>query len=181
MNRWMVSLALICGLAQPVSAQKFKGDIGLTLQGGLGVASGTFSHNYGVAPEFGAQAEYAVADGTAFGVRTGFRTFGVDEGAATGDLKIADFTLQGKQLFTPANRAGLYAVAGWGVYWSKDSKLDDLSNANWGGFAGLGLHYAASDRVAFIAETTYNGFFSDPTGIGYFSFNIGATIGLVEE
>jgi hypothetical protein len=182
MNRWIVTLALLCGLAQPASAQKFKGDIVLTLQAGLGVAVGSFSHNYGTAPEFALQAEYAVADGTAFGVRGGYRTFGVDENTSgMGDVKIADFVLQGKHLFSPGQRTGLYAVGGWGVFWWKDSELHDLSNAEWGGLAGLGLHHEASDRVAFIAEVTYNGFFADPTGIGYFSFNIGATIGLREE
>lgn len=181
MNRWIVTTAFICGLAQPASAQKFKGDIVLTLQGGLGVATGTFSYDHGRAPEFGVQAEYAVKDGTAFGVRSTFRTYGADEGTAAGDVKIANFTLQGKQLFTPEHRAGLYAVGGWGVYWWKDSELHELSNAEWGGLAGLGLHYDASDRVAFIAETTYNGFFANPNGIAYFSFHIGATIGLREE
>lgn len=181
MNRWIVTMALIGGLAQPASAQKFKGDVVLTLQGGLGVAVGSFSHNYSLAPEFGMQAEYTVADGTAVGVRGGYRLFGADDNSDLGDMKIANFVLQGKHLFTPDSRAGLYAVGGWGVFWWKDSEFSDLSNAEWGGLAGLGMHYEASDRVAFIAETTYNGFFADPEGVGYFSFQIGASISLGED
>jgi hypothetical protein len=181
MKRWMIVTALALGLTQPVYAQKFKGDITLALQGGLGVAVGTFSYDYGIGPEFITQADYVLVDGTALGVRGGFRTFGVDSGSALGDVKIANFVLQAKHMFTPDSRAGLYAVGGWGVYWWKDANLHDLMNAEWGGLAGLGLHYEASDKVAFIAETTYNGFFAQPNGIGYFSFNVGATISLRTE
>jgi hypothetical protein len=181
MKRWMIVAAVLIGLAQPAGAQKFDGDITLTMQGGIGVAVGTFSHDYGIGPEFGLQADYAIVDGTSLGVRAGYRTFGVDSGAVTGDVKIANFVLQGKKFFTPDARTGLYAVGGWGVFWWKDALLHDLSNAEWGGLAGLGLHYEASDKVAFMAECTYNGFFAEPNGIGYFAINIGATINLREE
>lgn len=181
MKRWSWAILVACCLAQPVYAQKYKGDIALTLQGGLDIAVGTFSHNYDMGPEFGLQAEYCVSDGTTLGVRTGYRGFGVDEGSSLGDVKITNFLAQGKQFFTPASRAGLYAVAGWGVFWWKDETLHDLSNAEWGGLGGLGLHYEASEKVSFIAEAAYNGFFASPTGIGYFSLNIGATINLRTE
>lgn len=181
MNRWIVTMALIGGLAQPVSAQKFKGDVVLTLQGGLGVAVGTFSHDYSTAPEFAMQAEYAVKDGTSVGVRGGYQLYGADDSSSLGDMKIANLVLQGKHLFSPDQRAGLYAVGGWGVFWWKDTEFSDLSNAEWGGLVGLGLHYEASDRVAFIFESTYNGFFAEPNGASYFSFQIGAAIGLGEE
>jgi hypothetical protein len=181
MKRWIGMVVLMLGLAQPVSAQKYKGDISLTLQGGLDLAAGTFSYNYGVAPDFGMQADYAVKDGTAFGVRAGFRDFGVDEGSLLGNVRVANFVAQGKQYFTPDARTGLYAVGGWGVFWYKDSKFDDLSDAVWGGLAGLGLSYEASDKVSFMLETTYNGFFANPDGISYFSFQVGATIGLRSE
>jgi len=178
MKRWSIAILVTCGLAQPVYAQKYKGDIGLTLQSGLGIAVGTFSHNYGLAPEFGLQADFAVKDGTSLGVRTGYRLFGVDAESSLGDVKIANFVAQGKQWFTPDSRTGLYALAGWGVFWWKDETLHDLSNAEWGGMAGLGLHYEASEKVSFVAESAYNGFFASPSGIGYFSLNIGATINL---
>lgn len=182
MKRWSLAFLLACGLAQPALAQKFKGDIALTLGGGVGIAVSNFSHNYGIGPEFVMQADYGVADGTALGVRAGHRLFGVDEGTAGhGDVKITNFIAQGKQFFTPDNRTGLYALAGWGVYWWKDDVLHDLSNAEWGGMGGLGLHYEASEKVAFIAEAAYNGFFAQPDGIGFFSINIGATINLREE
>jgi hypothetical protein len=181
MKKWLFATAVVCTLAQPALAQKFKGDILLTLQGGMGVAIGTFSQNYGVSPQLGLQFDYAVADGTAMGLRAGYQQFKTDDGSVLGNVMVSQFNLQGKQFFTPENRAGMYAVAGWGVYWWKDDSIHTLSNAEWGGFGGLGLHYEASDRVSFTGEVTYNGFFADPTGISYFSFTIGAVIGLREE
>lgn len=181
MKRWSLALLVACVLAQPAHAQKFKGDIVLTLGGGVGISVGTFSHNYGLGPEFALQADYAVADGTSLGVRAGYRSFGVDSGATLGDVKITNFVAQGKQFFSPDSRTGLYALGGWGVYWWKDAILHDLSNAEWGGMGGLGLHYEASEKVAFTGETAYNGFFASPNGIGYFSVYIGATINLRED
>lgn len=181
MKRWSLAFLLALALCPQAWAQKYKGDIALTLQGGLGVAVGTFSHTYDLAPEFAMQAHYAVSDGTSLGVRAGYRSFGVDSGSPLGDVKITNFVAQGKQFFTPDSRMGMYAVGGWGVYWWKDSEQHALSNAEWGGLAGLGLHYEASEKVSFIAEALYNGFFAQPNGIGYFSLNIGATINLREE
>ena len=181
MKKWLLATAMVCTLVQPALAQKYKGEILLTLQGGMGIAVGTFSHNYGLSPQLGLQFDYAVADGTALGLRAGYQQFKKDEGSSLGNVKISHLNLQGKQLFTPESRAGMYAVAGWGVFWWKDDITHNLSNAEWGGFGGLGLHYEASERVSFIGEVTYNGFFADPTSVSYFSFTIGAAIGLSEE
>lgn len=182
MKRWLAALMFVAVCTQPAAAQKFKGDVVLTLQGGIGIPVATFSHDYGTAPEFMAQVEYAVSDGTAVGLRGGYRQFNVNDDAVLREsMSITNFLVQAKRLFTPDNRFGLYAVGGWGIYWYKENFQNALSEPAWGGMAGLGLHYEASDKISFIAETTYNGFFANPDGLGYFSVNIGMAIGIREE
>jgi hypothetical protein len=174
--------AVICAClaAAPAWAQKYKGDITLSLQPGLGVAVGSFSNNYDIAVEGGGQVDFAVADGTAVGIRASYRMFNNTAESRLKQMKIAQFGVQGKRLFNPESRLGTFGVLGGGIYWHKVLG-PDLSQPDFGGFAGLGVHYESSDRLAVFAETVYNTFLSEPTTTGYFSFSVGITIGLSEE
>jgi len=181
MKRWLGAIIIGLVVVPQAWAQKYAGDVVLSLQGGVGVAVGTFSYDYTYAPEGLAQVDFALADGAALGLRGGYRKFKTENNVTAEKMKISNFAVQGKYLFTPDSRLGGYGVAGWGVYWAKEDLPGVLSEPEWGGFVGAGLHWEASDRVALFLESTYNGFFADPDGIGYFSFNFGVALGIREQ
>lgn len=174
--------ALLCAgiLAGPAWAQKYAGDITLSLQPGLGVAVGSFSNNFDIAVEAGAQVDFAVADGTAIGLRGSYRMFNKTDQSKLPAMKITQFGVHGKRMFNPESRLGTYGTLGGGVYWSK-LRGPGLSDPNFGGFGGIGVHYESSDRLAVFTEAIYNAVFTEPSPMGFFSLSVGLTIGLSEE
>jgi len=180
MKRWWPVLLLVLVLVQPAMAQKYGGDITLSLQPGVGVAVGSFSNDYDVAAEYAGQVDFAVSDGTAVGLRTSYRLFNTTETSKKPFAKIAQFGVHAKKFFTPDSRAGMYGVLGGSLYWMKPVGVG-RSEPDFGGYAGLGIHYQSSDRLAFVVESIYNNFLTEPTSTGFFSISLGLTIGLSEE
>ena len=180
LKRFGMAVICACLAAAPAWAQKYKGDITLSLQPGLGVAVGSFSNNYDIAVEAGAQVDFAVADGTAVGLRTSYQMFNNTNESKLRQMKITQFGVQGKRLFNPESRLGTFGLLGGGIYWHKTIG-PDLSQPDFGAFGGFGIHYESSERLAIFAETVYNVFASEPSATGYFSFSAGITIGLSEE
>jgi hypothetical protein len=174
--------ALVCALllASPAWAQKYAGDITLSLQPGLGVAVGHFSNDYTIGIEGTAQVDFAVKDGTSIGLRSSYRMVNVTDESKLKAMKIAQFGVQGKRMFNPESRLGTYGTLGGGVYWAKQ-RGPGLSEPHLGAFGGLGVHYESSDRLAVFTEAIYNVFASDPSSVGFFSLSLGITIGLSEE
>lgn len=180
MKRWWPVLLLVLVSVQPAMAQKYGGDVTMSLQPGLGVAVGSFSNDYDIGIEYAGQVDFGVADGTAIGLRTSYRLFNTVEESKKRFEKVAQFGVQAKKFFTPDSRAGLYGVLGGGIYWSKQA-TEGRSEPDFGGFGGLGVHFQSSDRLAFFVESIYNNFLTEPTSTGFFSFSVGLTIGLSEE
>lgn len=174
------ALLCACILASPAWAQKYAGDITLSLQPGLGVAVGSFSNDFDIAVEAGAQVDFAVADGTAIGLRTSYRMFNNTDESKLRGMKVTQFGVHGKRLFNPESRLGTYGTLGGGIYWSK-MRGPGLSEPDFGGYGGFGVHYESSDRLAVFAEAIYNTFLTDPSPTGFFSLSLGITIGLSEE
>jgi len=179
-KRFASALICACLFAVPAWAQKYAGDITLSLQPGLGVAVGSFSNDYTIAVEGGAQVDFAVKDGTAIGLRVGYQMFNTADLSNLSALKVANFGVQGKRMFNPESRLGTYGTLGGGIYWSKQAG-PGLSDPHFGGFGGIGIHYESSDRLAVFTEAIYNVFASEPSPTGFFSLSLGITIGLSEE
>jgi len=179
-KRFGSALICACLLAGPAWAQKYAGDITLSLQPGLGVAVGTFSNDYTIAVAGLAEVDFAVKDGTAIGLRAGYQMFNNTDQSKLKTLKVAQFGVLGKRMFNPESRLGTYGTLGGGVYWSKQSG-PGLSEPHLGGFGGIGVHYESSDRLAVFTEAIYNVFASNPSSTGFFSLSLGITIGLSEE
>jgi hypothetical protein len=181
MKRWLAATALALAFAPPALAQKYQGDVTLCLQSGLGVAVGTFSYDYTFSVQAMLQADYAVVDGTAVGIRASYQMFNTEDTSPLANMKLSQLCLQGKQFFNADAELGAYGVLGWGVYWYREDIPSTLSEPAWGGYGGLGLHYEASDRVAFFGEAVFNLVFSSPEEIKFFGLTAGVTIGLREE
>lgn len=180
MKRWWPVLLLVLMSVSPAMAQKYGGDITMSLQPGVGVAVGSFSNDYDIAADFTGTVDFTLVDGTAIGLRTGYRMFNTTDLSKRPFVKIAQFGVHGKRYFTPDTRVGLYGLLGGGIFWLKEV-TGTRSNPDFGGYGGLGLHFQSSDRLSLFVEGVYNNFLTEPTSTGYFTFSAGITIGLREE
>jgi hypothetical protein len=181
MKRWLATIILVLACAHSARAQKYEGNVVLGIQSGVGIAVASYSHDYTISVPFTLQMDFAIRDGSSIGIRTGYQLFNTEDFSTRNNMKIAQIGIQGKQFFSPDIRTGLYGIAGWGVFWYKEDLPGRLSDPAWGGFGGLGIHYEATDEIAFYTETVFNLVFANPDKLRYLGVAFGVSISVKEE
>ena len=181
MKRWLATIILVLACAHSVRAQKYAGNVVLGIQPGVGVAVASYSRDYTISIPFTLQVDFAVRDGSSIGIRGAYQMFNTEDLSPKANMKIAQIGLQGKQFFSPDMPLGMYAIAGWGVFWYKQDLPNALSDPAWGGFGGIGINYEATEEISFYTETTFNLVFANPQKLRYLGVGFGVSISIKEE